>query len=254
MKRKSIVIFTIAIIQLCGALSLCQTIIPSWFEEIPKSPAGIMLSVGYCGKYQGKNLAKQVAINHALIIMAKQKQIRLIFEVEELADGRLRLLNPTFEQFYEESILSRIMQDYKVVDSLSTEDGYFVLLSHPSSNRLSIKSSGGKSWGSQPRWTKKLPRSKDSVYGIGMVGKYSSWVRAWKDADEYARFDLGKNIRLETESIHTVKRDNRFIIESKIIRQSYDMSLHNSVIASRWYDSTNDIYYSLCRMQKPVSD
>jgi len=261
MKRKSIVIFTIAIIQLCGALpngilseTFCQTIVPSWFEEILKSPAGIMLSVGYCGKYQDKNLAKQVAIDHALIIMAKQKQIRLIFEVEEFADGRLRLLNPTFEQFYEESILSRIMQDYKVVDSLSTEDAYFVLLSHPSSDRLSIKSSGGKSWGPQPKWTKELPSSKDFVYGVGMVGKYSSWVRAWKDADEYARFDLGKNIRLETESIHAVQRDDRFIIESKIIRQSYDMSLHNSAIVSRWYDSANDIYYSLCRIQEPISD
>jgi hypothetical protein len=212
-----------------------------------------MLSVGYCGKYQDKNLAKQAAINHALIIMAKQEQIRLIFEVEEFADGRLRLLNPTFEQFYEESILSRIMQDYKVVDSLSTEDGYYVLLSYPSGDRFSVKSSGGKSWGYQPKWTKEMPRSKDFVYGIGLVGKYSSWVRAWKDADEYARFDLGKNIEIKAESIHAVKRDNKFIIESKIIRQSYDMTLKNSIIFARWYDAKRDIYYSLCRMQKPTS-
>jgi len=227
-----------------------QTVIPEWFEEIPKSPTGIMLSIGYCGKYQDKNLARQVAINHALIIMAKQEQIRLIFEVEEFADGRLRLLNPTFEQFYEESILSRIIQDYKVVDSLSTEDGYFVLLSYSSSDRFSVKSSEEKSWGSQPRWTKELPGSKDFVYGIGMVGKYSSWVRAWKDADEYARFDLGKNIRLETESIHAVQRNNRFTIESKILRQSYDMTLKNSIIVARWYDAKRDIYYSLCQQYK----
>ncbi|MBU4446852.1 MAG: hypothetical protein L6422_06720 [Candidatus Marinimicrobia bacterium] len=261
MKRISIVILPIVLFQFCGLFhiggiseALCQTLIPSWFEEIPKSPTGIMLSVGYCGKYQDKNLAKQVAINHALIIMAKQEQIRLIFEVEEFADGRLRLLNPTFEQFYEESILSRIMQDYKVLDSLSTEDGYFVLLSHPSSDRLSIKSTGGKSWGSQPRWTKELPGSKDFVYGIGMVGKYSSCVRAWKDADEYARFDLGKNIEIEAGSIHAVQRDNRFIIESKILRQSYDTTLKNSIIVARWYDAKEDIYYSLCRQSKPVSD
>ena len=209
-----------------------------------------MLSVGYCGKYQDKNLAKQVAINHALIIMAKQKQIRLIFEVEEFADGRLRLLNPTFEQFYEESILSRIMQDYKVLDSLSTEDGCFVLLSYPSSDRFLVKSTGGKSWGSQPRWTKELPGSKDFVYGVGIVAKYSSWVRAWKDADEYARFDLGKNIEIEAESVHAVKRNNRFTIESKILRQSYDMTLKNSIIVARYYDAKEDIYYSLCRSAK----
>lgn len=246
MKRKSIEIFAIAVILLCGALAFSQTIIPSWFEVLPESPEGMMLAIGYSGMYQDKNLARQVAIIHALRTMAKQKQIRLIFEIEEIADGRFRLLAPTFEEFYEESILIQIMGDYKLVDSLSTEEGYFVLVAHPFSNLLSIRSSGGKSWGEEPEWTKQLPVSKEFEYGIGMVGRYSSWVRAWKDADEYARFDLGKNIRIKTESIHTVERDNRFTIESKIIRQSYDMSLHNSVIISRWYDSANDTYYSLC--------
>ena len=237
----------------CGANS--QTVIPEWFDEIPKSPTGRMLSVGYCGKYQDKNLARQAAINHALIVMAKQEQIRLIFEVEEFADGRLRLINPTFEQFYEESILSQLMQDYKVIDSLSTEDGYFVLLSHPSSDQFSVKSSGGKSWESQPRWSKGLPESKDFVYGIGVVGKYSSWVRAWKDADDYARFDLGKNIEIKAESIHAVKRDNKFIIESKILRQSYDLTLKQALVVSRWYDRENDTYYSLCRQaSNPAPD
>ena len=261
MKRISIVILAVISLQFCVFFHkkdisepLRLTIIPAWFEEMPESPAGIMLSVGYCGKYQDKSLARQAAIDHAQIIMAKQEQVRLKFELEEFADGRLRLLNPSFEQFYEESILNRIMQDYEVLDSLSTDDGYYVLLSYPSGDRLSKKSSGGKSWGHQPKWTKELPGSKNFVYGIGMVGKYSSRVRAWKDADEYARFDLGKNIRLEAESVHAVQRDDQYIIESKIIKQSYDMSLHNSVIVSRWYDSANNIYYSLCRMHKAISD
>ncbi|MCK4296323.1 MAG: hypothetical protein KAX28_06675 [Candidatus Marinimicrobia bacterium] len=261
MKRKSIVILAIVLFQFCGHFPIgdlseasCQTLIPSWFEELPEAPAGIMLSVGYSGKYQDIALAKKVAINQALKNMSKQKQIQLIFEVEELADGRLRLLNPTFEQFYEETILIQVKNNFSVVDSLLTEDGYFVLLAYPSRKELSFDLPKQKAWGSQPKWIKQLPVSKEFEYGIGMVGKYSSWVRAWKDADEYARFDLGKNIRLEAESIHAVQRDDRFIIESKIIRQSYDMSLHNSAIVSRWYDSANNIYYSLCRMQKPISD
>ena len=250
MKRKCNEIFAIAVVQLYGALAFSQAIIPSWFEVLPESPEGTMLAIGYSGRYQDKNLAGQVAIIHALRTMAKQKQIRLIFEIEEFADGRFRLLSPTFEEFYEETILIRIMGDYELVDSLSTEEGYFVLVSHPSSNRLSIRSSGGESWGAQPEWTKHLPISKKFEYGIGMVGRYSSWVRAWKDADEYARFDLGKNIRIKTESIHTVEKDNRFTIESKIIRQSYDMTLFNSVVVFRWYDAVENTYYSLCRMEK----
>ncbi|MCK4445736.1 MAG: hypothetical protein KAW56_01495 [Candidatus Marinimicrobia bacterium] len=111
-----------------------------------------------------------------------------------------------------------------------------------------------KAWGSQQKWTKELPVLKKWVYGVGIVARYSSWVRAWKDADEYARFDLGKNLELEAESIHAVKRNNKFAIESKILRQSYDMTLKNSVIVARWYDTKEDIYYSLCRKYKPVSD
>ncbi len=264
MKRKSIVILAIVLFQFCGHLpignlseSLCQTLIPSWFEELPslgdpfgEAPAGIMLSVGYSGKYQDIALAKKVAINQALKNMAKQKQIQLIFEVEELADGRLRLLNPTFEQFYEETILIQIKSNFSVIDSLLTEDGYFVLLAYPSRKELSFDLPKQKAWGSQPKWTKELPVSKKWVYGVGMVAKYSSWARAWKDADEYARFDLGKNIEIEAESIHTVQRDDRFTIESKILRQSYDMTLKNSIIVARWYDAKEDIYYSLCRKKR----
>lgn len=227
-----------------------QSIIPSWFENLPEACSGTMLAVGYSGRYQDKNLAKQVAVNNALRTMSKQKQIELIFEVEELADGRLRLLLPTFEEFYEESILSQISKNYKLIDSLSTEEGYFVLISYPSCEKVSLKSQGGRLWDSRPKWTKSLPRSDEYVYGMGMVGRYSSWVRAWKDADEYARFDLGKNIRVETESIHAIERDNKFLKESKIIRQSYDMTLYDSVIVSRWYDAEKDTYYSLCRAKK----
>ncbi|MBL7135203.1 MAG: hypothetical protein ISS81_01255 [Candidatus Marinimicrobia bacterium] len=257
MKRKSIVIFTIAVIQLCGAFpnrilseALSQTVISSWFEQLPEAPAGTMFSVGYSGKYQDVTIAEQVAINLALKNMAKQKQIQLIFEVEELADGKLRLLNPTFEQSYEESILIQIKNNFSIVDSLLTEDGYFILLAYPSTGKLSFDSTKPKVWGSQPEWIRELPTSKDWIYGVGIVARYSSWVRAWKDADEYARFDLGKNIEIEAESIHTVQRDDRFTIESKILRQSYDITLRNSVIVEGWYDAKRDIYYSLCRSAK----
>jgi len=254
--RKSILILAIVLFQFCGLFlgglseALCQTIIPSWFEELPKSPAGTMLSVGYSGKYQDIALAKKVAINQALKNMSKQKQIQLIFEVEELADGRLRLLNPTFEQFYEETILIQIKNNFSVVDSLLTDEGYFVLLAYPSRKELLFDLPKQKAWGSQPKWTKELPVSKKWVYGVGIVAKYSSWVRAWKDADEYARFDLGKNIEIKAESIHAVQRNNKYTIESKILRQSYDMTLKNSIIVARWYDAKRDIYYSLCRKRR----
>lgn len=83
-----------------------------------------------------------------------------------------------------------------------------------------------------------------------MVSNYSSWVRAWKDADEYARFDLGKNLKIAAHSVHATRRDNHFVIESKILRQSYNETIHDSKIAARWYDRENDTYYSLCRQPR----
>ncbi|RKY52652.1 MAG: hypothetical protein DRP89_07360, partial [Candidatus Neomarinimicrobiota bacterium] len=179
MKRISVKILAIVLFQFCGLFligglsgALCQMIIPSWFEELPslgdpfgEAPAGTMLSVGYSGKYQDIALAKKVAINLALKNMAKQKQIQLIFEVEELADGRLRLLNPTFEQFYEETILTQIKSNFSVVDSLLTEDGYFVLLAYPSREKLPFDLPKQKAWGPQPKWITELPVSKKWVYG-----------------------------------------------------------------------------------------
>jgi len=236
---------------ICGANS--QTVIPEWFEELPDSPAGSCYSVGYSGKYQNQCLAREVAISRALSNMAKQHHVRLIFEIEEFADGRFRLLNPSFELSYDESALLNVIENYTLVDSSITNEGYYILIAFPSIERHLQFPSNDKTWGERPKWTKALPNSRRYIYGVGIISNYSSWVMAWKDADEYARFDLGKNIEIEAESIHAFKRDNKFIIESKILRQSYDMTLHGSAIVSRWYDNTNDIYYSLCRMQKLAS-
>jgi hypothetical protein len=237
---------------ICGANS--QTVIPEWFEELPDSPSGICYSVGYSGKYQNQCLAREVALSRALSNIAKQHQVRLIFEIEEFADGRFRLLNPSFELSYDESVLLNVAANYTPIDSSITNEGYYILIACPSIERRPQFPSNDKTWGKQPKWTKALPNSRLYNYGVGIVSNYSSWVRAWQDADEYARFDLGKNIEIEAESIHAVKRNNKFTIESKILRQSYDMALKQTLIISRWYSAKKDIYYSLCRMPKSISD
>lgn len=239
----------VAVVFLLNGLT-AQDIIPEWFEKLPDSPKGIFYSVGYSGKYQNQSLAREVAISRALSNMAKQHQARLIFEIEELADGRLRLLIPSFELSYDESVLLNVAANYSLVDSSITNDGYYILIACPSIERHPQFPSNDKTWGNQPKWTKALLDSERCSYGVGIVSNYSSWVRAWKDADEYARFDLGKNIEIEAESIHAVQRDNRFIIESKILRQSYDMTLKNSIVVARWYDQKNNTYYSLCRKER----
>ena len=237
-----IICFCLIIAQLDG-----QNLIPAWFENLPEAPAGTMLSVGFAGKYKDTTLARQVAINHALINMSKQKQIRLIFDLQELADGRLRLLAPTFEEFYEESILIEISSNFTVIDSANTDEGYFILLAYSAREKIAHLSSKIKTWGSNPDWIDELPTSKKWSYGIGIVGNYASWVRAWKEADEYARFDLCKNSQIAIESMHTQQKDDRYTIESVIFRQSYDTLLYDAVVVERWYDAEQDIYYSLCR-------
>ncbi|HCK98886.1 MAG TPA: hypothetical protein DHW42_02090 [Candidatus Marinimicrobia bacterium] len=223
-----------------------QIIIPEWFEKLPDSPSGFCYSVGYSGKYQNQSLARQVATSRALSNMAKQHSVRLIFEIEEFADGRFRLLNPSFELSYDESVLLDITANYTPIDSSITNEGYYILIACPSIEWRPQFPSNDKTWEKQPKWTKALPNSRHYIYGIGIVSNYSSWIRAWKDADEYARFDLGKNIEIEAESIHAVQRDDRFTIESKILRLSCDIVLKQSFIVERWYDQKNDIYYSLC--------
>lgn len=229
---------------------ICQEIIPSWFEELPQSPAGIMFATGYAGKYSNQRLARRMAIYRGVKNLAKQKKIRLIFKVEELSDGRFRLLNPSFQEIFQEDVFNQVKSDFAVLDSAITEEGYFVLLGSPARKSIRLHSSRTKTWDKKPSWTESLPQSQKWLYGVGIVANYSSMVRAWEDADEYARFDLGKNLEIETESIHAIQRDNRYLIESKIYKQTYDIILKEAVITHRWYDTDQDIYYSLCRMPK----
>jgi len=233
----------------CTAFSTnAQTIIPEWFEKMPDPPTGTMYAVGYAGRYQNPILARKAALYQALTNMSKQVQAHLIFEIEDLADGIFRLLNPTFDLSYEAPALLEIESNYSALDSAISSEGYFILISYPPTKHKI--SANDKEWSARPDWTFNLPSSKEYYYGVGIVSNYSSWVRAWKDTDEYARFDLGKNIEIAARSTHTIQRDNRNVIESKIIRQSYEQTLMKSVIISRWYDQNSDTYYSLCRQPR----
>ena len=232
-----------------GACLFSQTVIPDWFEELPKSPPGIQYAVGYAGKYIDQSRAREAAIHQAVTSLAKQICSRLIFEIEEFSDGRFRLLNPSFQISYDNDDIITVFNNYSAIDSSITDEGYFILIAYPDVGRPG-HAGNDKTWGAKPGWTIKLPRTKRYNYGVGIVANYSSWVRAWQDADEYARFDLGKNVKLDARSIHTAERDNTFIVESKIIRQSYDEEFRNTVIISRWYDKENDTYYSLCRQPR----
>ena len=227
-------------------LALAQEFIPSWFQQLPEMPDA-RLAVGYSGKYVNDNQARSDALELARKNMTKQISIRLAFDLEELSDGRLRLLNPSFKEYISGGILQTVTANSVVIDSALTEDGYFILLAYPASEYQLIPDAGDKTWGARPDWIENLPNEKGFVFGVGMVARYRSWIRAWYDADEYARFDLGKNLQIKAESVHATQRDNRTTIESVILKQTYDLTLKDVTIVARWFDIENNAYYSLSR-------
>jgi len=227
-------------------LTSAQEFTPSWFEQLPEIP-GARLAVGYSGKYVNYNQAKAAALELARKNMTKQISVRLVFDLEELSDGRLCLLNPSFKEFISGGILQTVANNSVVIDSAITEDDYFVLLAYPAGEYQLIPGAGDKTWGIRPDWIENLPNDKGYVFGVGMVARYRSWIRAWYDADEYARFDLGKNLQIKAESVQASRRDNRTTIESVILKQTYDLTLKDVTIVARWFDIENNAYYSLSR-------
>jgi len=225
-----------------------QTVIPSWFKELPDAPPGVMYAVGYCGKYQNVNSAKRKAIDVALNTLAKQKSIHLKFYIEEISDGRMSFMNPIFQLIYEEDILNEVQNNYSIVDSSITTDGYFVLIASPKMGKT--VTSDDIDWGAPPDWIRNTPESRKWRYGVGIAARYSTWTKAWRDTDEYARFDLGKNTSINTESITVIRRTDRTGSDSKIMRQYYDMYFKDSIIVERYYDAKTNSYYSLCRAPK----
>ncbi|MCF7885130.1 MAG: hypothetical protein K9M80_01425 [Candidatus Marinimicrobia bacterium] len=223
-----------------------QQIVPEWFKVLPQHDPAINLAVGYTGKYRDRQLAQKAALNQARKNLAKQLRVRLIFEIQEISDGYYRLIQPTFEEIYYENLQAHIDTNSFVLDSVFVEDRCYILLS--TDDNFTIKRSQLSNWGEKPIWTDSLPKKSNFVYGVGIVANYSYWKNGWQDADEYARFDACKNLKLESSSIRTEKRTGQYTINRKILRQSVDISVANSKIIERWYDIQRNVFYSLCRI------
>lgn len=140
MKPLSVFLFIAVFVYLITA----QEIVPAWFEELPEAPAGFHYAVGYSGKYIDQSLAREAALSLAVSNLAKQLEARLVFELEELSDGRYRLLNPSFELCYDASRIAQIYENYTALDSSITSDGYFILIAYPGGSRRHRISSNDK--------------------------------------------------------------------------------------------------------------
>lgn len=237
----------IVITLLFPLLLFAQRQFPAWFAQLPDANAGQILIVGYAGRYTKPIKAHDAALNNALKNLCQYHQMHLKFDLLELSDGRLQITNPLFEKGINTSLIDQFESNISVLDSLPTEEGYFVLIGYPSSGKKFNPSDPQYDWGRKPDWIDDLPRQKGYVFGLGQVARYAHWLRGWRDADDYARFDLAKSLKLETESTRKEERDNRTTKTTILRRQNVDFLLTKSNIIARWYDRKTDTYYSLCR-------
>lgn len=242
---------------LCGALVLfyplhicAQQQFPAWFANLPDTDNARVLVVGYVGRYTKPERAREAALQSAVRNLAQYYQMHLRFDLLELSDGRLQVTRPIFEKGFNTNLIEQFQDNVTVLDSLPTEDGYFVLVAYPKSVKKGDYHEVREEWGSAPDWIQSVPRQAGYVFGLGQVARYTHWVRAWRDADDYARFDLAKSLKMSAESISAERRDNRMVKSSVIRRQTIDFLLLKANIVARWYDLRTDTYYSLCRAPK----
>lgn len=239
-----------AVILSCPLLLFAQRQYPAWFANLPESGSGRVLVVGYVGRYTKPERAREAAIQNAIRNLAQYFQMRLKFDLLELSDGRLMVTHPVFEKGFNTGLIEQFQDNISVLDSLPTEEGYFVLVAYPKSAKKGDYHEVREEWNKTPDWIQELPRQTGYVFGLGQVARYTHWVRAWRDADDYARFDLAKSLKLSTESISAEQRENRMVKSSVIRRQTIDFLLLKANIVARWYDPQSDTYYSLCRAPK----
>lgn len=251
--RGRLFLFSWLLLLAVPCIALCQDSFPSWFRQLPEVPEGYYLSTGYAGRFVNRTLGKQVALDMAIKNLYRQKGIKLRFRLEEIADGRLRITHPSYEMIYKPDLILEEGKDFRIVDSLYTDKAYFVLIVSPPDIELAVRGEALTGWGSRPKWVDGIVSKDNLPCGIGLVSRYTSWTRAWQDADAFAYFDLARTVALNVESIHTMI-SRGFVIESKIMKQELDVTIRDCVVTARWYDRDRDIYYSLCtpKEKKPV--
>ncbi|MFP4547739.1 MAG: hypothetical protein ACLFQM_06370 [Fidelibacterota bacterium] len=224
--------------------------IPHWFKNLPESPPGVYLATGITGKYFNMKTARDIAVHQAVKSIAKQKSVDLIFELTTKSDGRFIIGRPDFEEIYEEIYYTTIMENHKIIDSVFTHESCFYLIQYPADAKPVKVNHGLVAWGEKPGWVLQSPAAPDFHYGIGAVARYRRTTRGWQDADALSRFDLGKALFLEVETIREEIRTNNYTITKTFSEQFYNLTLKNCAVIKRWYDAETDQYYSLSHLPK----
>lgn len=245
MFRVSVIIFIIHL------FVFGQSIFPSWFVNPPLPQENSIYAVGYVGSYSSPKNGLQAAKEHALTQLAQYFVIYLKYDLIKLGDGRMLIDDPKFEKGYNLDIIERLKKNSVVIDSFYNQSSCFVLLGYPKTANFSLGKTILTDWGSKPEWVEDIHSDENFIYGVGIVGRYSKWTKAWRDADDLARFDIIKTLVLSVDYQRTERQDQFSATTAIIGRQESNFELKNSIIIARWYDKNTNTFYSLARAPKP---
>jgi len=248
-------IILIWIIAFCGLVNGQSR--PQWLYQ-PPQVTGYIFSVGISPLYRADSLSFQNARLNAIEELTKQYQVRI---VSKRAERQLTSRSLSYQYTIESIDSLHYWQCYKnaiVLDSVLTSEYAYMLLcvtselSKPSSIQLPLTFSRFDDEGREkPSWINNPPEKPGVIYGIGLSQPYRQEDDAWANSVTQARRDLAFSIMADRSYLESNSNSGRWSYYSKWSETETELILRNNFIRARWYDTVNDLYYTLIELINP---
>ena len=168
--------------------------------------------------------------------------------------GRLRSIDFVKEEM-DSLVFSRILKNAHIIEKLITMNTAYMLIginNDLSSGEVtySIKQSYWPKSKNPPDWISSAPVKRGFIYGIGMGDPYNEEGRSWDESAKQARLEVAKELNLKLDKLLIDEMNNHFTSTSYWYEEEVGITLEGCRIKDRWYDTDNQIFYTLVEKKK----
>ncbi len=226
-----------------AAAGVCNgQVYPSWFLE-PVNPGET--ASGYTQNFFLQSSSDSAAYLKACENLARQHYTEFRGgEAFWQTEAGVYWMGDNFSEELDSSYLGDLLSHAKKVAEYSNKDLTFVLVSKGDLTILDSMNSAVECSLKEPPWVEALPEDNSYVYAEGVAPKYFYESSSWDAAENKARFNLARNVKVKLETMQKVEDQSGQEIRNEEVSEM----LHDIEVVHRWQDSTRGLFYVLVRM------
>jgi hypothetical protein len=225
---------------------------PAWFMSPPQlDDYYIGVGIGFHSQEDMDSFASAQA--NATAVLSRQIHVKIMGGLAEVSSGEKSFARQYAREVIDSTVFHKVVAHAMPIDSFLThKNAYVFMIINKDLSSISIDNIDqikstieyAPKMKRRPLWTKRHPKRRGFVYGIGFGSAHRRLKDSWENSAKQARIEIAKQIETSVDVLfkNSTVNNSQGI---QWIEETTNVVLNGATIKERWHDEEQNIFYTL---------